>query len=217
MNRHDEQQINAIEERLDLGKGSGRVQGEPGPATRLANPGQCFSDVVPGFRFHVDGNGIRAGFHEAGKVMIGPLDHQMHIKGELRQFARHRDDHRPEGNVIHEMTVHDVAVNPVGPGFLHPAHFPGEVREISRQDGRGDEDGRRRHESDLSDAFCLRRMFRRFRRWAIWPAGEAVFPWPLVNALILERCAIYIKSLTRVAAVSCYPRFSWSSRARRAA
>jgi hypothetical protein len=59
--------------------------------------------------------------------MVSVLNHQMHIEGELRLFADDFDDHRAERNVVDEMAVHDVAVDPIGPGRLNFANFPSQI------------------------------------------------------------------------------------------
>ena len=51
------------------------------------------------------------------------------------------DDHGTEGNVIDEVAIHDVAVNPVRAGFVGQANLFRKAGEIGREDGRSDEDG----------------------------------------------------------------------------
>ena len=77
------------------------------------------------FRFGLDvnGNGVRAGFHKARHVMIGVLDHQMHIEGKFRLFADNFDDHWAKRNVVDEMAIHDVAMDPIGAGVFNFANL----------------------------------------------------------------------------------------------
>ncbi len=56
--------------------------------------------------------------------MIGVFDHEMHIKRQLRLFADETDDRRAERNVVDEMAVHDVAMDPISPGCFDPLRFP---------------------------------------------------------------------------------------------
>jgi hypothetical protein len=70
--------------------------------------------------------------------MIGMLDHEMDVEGQSRELANSRDDSRSEGNVINEMSVHDVAMNPIGPGLLNAAHFMAQSGKIGGENGGGD-------------------------------------------------------------------------------
>ena len=94
------------------------------------------------FRFDMDGDGIRAGLEEARQIMIRMLDHEMHIERELRVFAHGRDDRGPEGNVIDEMAIHDVEMEPIGARFFDAVDLRFEMGEIRGEDGRSDEDHR---------------------------------------------------------------------------
>ncbi len=91
-------------------------------------------------RFDVDRDRIRARFEEARHVMIGMLDHEMDIERKLRVFADGRDDSRPERNVIDEMAVHDVEMQPVRAGFFGAMDLGFELGEVRGEDGRSDED-----------------------------------------------------------------------------
>src|SRR5882762_2630225 len=72
--------------------------------------------------------------------MIGMLNHEMDVERQSRELANSRDDSGSEGNVIDEMSVHDVAMNPIGPGLLNPVHFIGQSGKIGGKDGGGDQD-----------------------------------------------------------------------------
>src|SRR5205807_7387539 len=72
--------------------------------------------------------------------MIGVLDHEMDVERQICELANNRDDSRSEGNVIDEMSIHDVAMNPIGPGLLNPVHFIGQSGKIGGQDGGRDQD-----------------------------------------------------------------------------
>src|SRR6059058_4590174 len=72
--------------------------------------------------------------------MIGVLDHEMDVERQICELANNRDDSRAEGNVIDEMSIHDVAMNPIGPGLLNPANFIGQSGKIGGEDGWGDKD-----------------------------------------------------------------------------
>jgi hypothetical protein len=67
--------------------------------------------------------------------MIGMLDHEVNIERELRELAHRRDHGRPEGNVVHEVAIHDVEMEPVGAGFFGAPDFVRELGEISGENG----------------------------------------------------------------------------------
>src|SRR5204863_5306001 len=72
--------------------------------------------------------------------MISVLDPEMDVERQICELANNRDDSRAEGNVIDEMSIHDVAMNPIGPGLLNPANFIGQSGKIGGEDGWGDKD-----------------------------------------------------------------------------
>ena len=55
--------------------------------------------------------------------MIGVLDHQMHIEGKFRLFTDEPDDRWAERNIVDEMAVYDVAMDPIGAGIFNFANF----------------------------------------------------------------------------------------------
>jgi len=60
--------------------------------------------------------------------------------GKICELANDRNDFGAEGNVIDEMSVHDVAMNPIGCRLLNPAHFIGQSGKVGGENGRGDQD-----------------------------------------------------------------------------
>jgi hypothetical protein len=72
--------------------------------------------------------------------MIRMLDHEMDIERELGVFADSRDDRGPEGNIIDEMAIHDVEMEPIGARFFDQVDLRFKMREIGGENGRGDED-----------------------------------------------------------------------------
>jgi hypothetical protein len=63
----------------------------------------------------------------------------MDIERKTRQTANNPDNLRPEGNVIDEMSVHDVAMNPICACRFNTMDFVAESREIGGKNGRGDD------------------------------------------------------------------------------
>ena len=69
--------------------------------------------------------------------MIGMLDHEMHVERKRRVFSHRRDDRRPERNVIDEMAVHDVEMQPVRAGLLRrgESRLRGWEKSAARMEG----------------------------------------------------------------------------------
>jgi hypothetical protein len=66
--------------------------------------------------------------------MIGVLDHEMHIDREFRIPSDQIDNCRSEGNIIDEMSIHNVAVNPVSASLFDPSDFVSQSREVGGED-----------------------------------------------------------------------------------
>ena len=88
----------------------------------------------------MDCDRVRAGFDKTRQVMIGMLDHEMDVERQSRVLANSRDHCRSKGNVVDEMSVHDVAMNPIGAGLLNAPHFLGQSGKIGGEDGGSDQD-----------------------------------------------------------------------------
>ena len=140
MHGHDEEDVDLVEEGFHFLERRGRIEGQAGTATSITNCAQGFCDVVFRLRFDVNIDGGRAGFDKTRQIMIGVLDHQMHIERKFRLLAHEIDNHRAERNVVDEVTVHDIAMDPIGAGFLDGMDFLGQAREVGGKDGRSDED-----------------------------------------------------------------------------
>ena len=94
--------------------------------------------------FDVDGQDVGPGAGEVAQVALRLLDHQVHIDHgpiALGHRADGLDDERADGDVGHEVAVHHVHVNVIGPGgqgLLDVGLQPGEV---GRENRRGEMDG----------------------------------------------------------------------------
>src|SRR3954451_4071374 len=62
----------------------------------------------------------------------------MHVQWEIGEFANDCHNCGAKRNVIDEMSIHDVAVNPIGPSLLNPVNFIAQTREICGKNGRSD-------------------------------------------------------------------------------
>ena len=71
--------------------------------------------------------------------MIGVLDHEVDIERKLRVFVHKIDDCRAEGNVVHEMAIHDIAMDPVRAGLFNGMNFIGKFGKIGGKNGGRDD------------------------------------------------------------------------------
>ncbi len=89
-------------------------------------------------RFHMDCQHISSCLSEGLKVAFRLLDHQVHIQhgsGFISQRTQCLHDQRTNGDVGHEMPIHHVDVEPVGPGAEGFAALVFETSKVGRQDG----------------------------------------------------------------------------------
>ena len=77
---------------------------------------------------------------EVGHERIDRRDHQMHVEGQRRVRPQCFHHARPDGEIRHEVPIHDVNMEVIGAGSGDRAHFLAEPREIGRQDRRRDPD-----------------------------------------------------------------------------
>ncbi len=74
----------------------------------------------------VNGNRIRAGLDKARRVMIGMFDHEMDVERKICVLAHGRHDGGAKRNIIDKMSIHNVAMNPIGAGCFDTFHFLGQ-------------------------------------------------------------------------------------------
>ena len=149
MDGHDEQEVDPVEEGLDRLKRRCGIQRQTGATTSVANFLQSSFDMMFRFRLDVDCDGVCAGFDKSRRVMIGMLDHQVDIERKLGLLAHKIDNRRPEGNIIDEMSVHDVAMDPISAGFFGGADFIGQAGKIGSENGGRDDDFLRGHVANV--------------------------------------------------------------------
>src|SRR6476620_6403270 len=89
-----------------------------------------------GARFDVNGQIIRAGFGKFLNEAVRIRNHQMDIERKAGHLAQGFDDGRANREIGHEVSVHDIDVEKVGPGRLHAGDFFGQPGKIRRQDRR---------------------------------------------------------------------------------
>ena len=136
---HDEEQVDVGEMRLRGGERRARLDREPHPRAALAHGAQRARHVRAGLEMHDELVGSRLAKRRREPRRL--LDHQVHVEESVRQFAHRLDEDRPEGEVRHEVVVHDVAVDPVARGIGEGERLR-QPREVGGQD-------RRRHDRRL--------------------------------------------------------------------
>ena len=82
---------------------------------------------------------VRARVAELGGVRVGVLDHQVNIERERAGIAHGAHDDGTEGQVRHEVAVHDVDVDPVRTCVSDGADLVAQAAKVSGQDGRRDQ------------------------------------------------------------------------------
>jgi hypothetical protein len=84
------------------------------------------------------GDDVGAGLGEGLDVGVDRRDHQVHVEHLIRVGTQRRDHVGPQGDVGHEMAVHDIDVDVVGAGRGDRADLLAHAGEIGGQNGRGD-------------------------------------------------------------------------------
>ena len=68
-----------------------------------------------------------------GAYLSGSVDHEMHVQGKARHLANGRDHWRSDGQVWHEVAVHDVQVQHGGAALLDLGDLFAQAGEIRGQ------------------------------------------------------------------------------------
>ncbi len=85
----------------------------------------------------MNGKDIGAGGGKLRNVTVGVFDHQMHVEGEVRHLAQGGNHRWADGDVGHEMTIHDIDMQIIGAAGCKGAYFLAETGEVGGEDGRG--------------------------------------------------------------------------------
>ncbi len=126
------------------------------PSARIA----CSERSRCGPASRVHGDDVGASLRKGREIGIGRRDHQMTIEDLRRRPADCLHHRRPERDVRHEMSIHHIEMDPVGPGGIDRAHLLAEPREIGGQDGRGNDQRPGGHGKR-----SLHRRLGKFRNW----------------------------------------------------
>ena len=70
----------------------------------------------------------------AFEVAVGLGDHEMDVERLVGVVSHCLDKCRSERDVVHQVTVHDIAVYPIGPGTGDRGYFLAQAGEIAGKD-----------------------------------------------------------------------------------
>ena len=87
--------------------------------------------------FLVHDQRVGPGLGKRLEVAVRLGDHQVNFQRDRAKRLEPSHDHRPERDIRDEVPVHDVDVNPVRPGGDDLRHLVGQVRQVGREDRRG--------------------------------------------------------------------------------
>ena len=136
---HDQDQIDQIDdvvERLDRRPG---IEHDAGLLAERADELKRAMHMRPGFGMHRDPVG--AGIGEILDERIHRRNHQMHVERLFRMRLDRFHDRRADGDIGHEMAVHDIDMDEIGARLLDRLDLGAQAREIGRKNGRSDADG----------------------------------------------------------------------------
>lgn len=136
---HDEDQLDGFQVgEGGVGGGAG-IEGEAALAAEIGDAPEGIGDVVIGF--DVDGDVVGAGFGEGFDVLVGVGQHQVGVEEEVTvELAEVGHGLRAEAEVGDEVPVHDIEVEPPGPGGGGGLKGVAEGSVVARKD-RGGKDG----------------------------------------------------------------------------
>ena len=133
---HDENQIDELEDVRHGVRRRVRIQDDarlfPERSDVLERTGQVER------RLDVHADDVRARLREVFDVTLRLHDHQMHVDWEPGCLADGPHDHRADGDVRDEPSIHDIDVDPICAPRLHGRNLVCKFAKIGRQDGGGD-------------------------------------------------------------------------------
>lgn len=100
------------------------------------NVSECIGDVRK--RFDMKGDGMTER-NKTFQVVIRTIDHEMEIEGKFCVTRSGLNEGGAEGNIVHKMTVHHIAMDSIGSCGGDSADFRTELREIAGKNRRGNE------------------------------------------------------------------------------
>ena len=133
---HDQQDVELPEIRFDRADRGVRIDGEPGFPAGGANTRERLGHIGLGLEVDVDRRRHRKVAVEVA-VRIG--NHEMDVERPVGMPRRRLDKGRAERDVVHKMTVHHIAVDPIRPRAGHVGDLVAEPGEVTGQDGWGND------------------------------------------------------------------------------
>src|SRR5262249_24823182 len=118
---------------FDKLRGARRVEHHTRFLAQRADLGEHPMQMNRGGRFGLYQEMVGPGLGESLEITFRFDDHQMNVERLCRRTANGLQHDRPDGNVWHETSVHDVDMDPVGIGRIDGAHLLAQSREIGGQ------------------------------------------------------------------------------------
>jgi hypothetical protein len=137
---HDKDMMNQRKNLIEGVDRCGRIYNYSGLASVRCDQMKGAIEMDAGFL--VDGDPISAGFGKCGYELVRPINHEMAIERNFRDFAKRSNDGWPDRDIRDEMTIHNVHVENGGSPFDSGLGFRAEASEVSRQDGGSELDHR---------------------------------------------------------------------------
>lgn len=134
---HDEEEVDLVEPWFSGGEGGLAVDGEAAGEACGADAAEGITDVVMGF--DVDGDVVCTCLDEAVEEVVRAIDHEVDVEEDVIGFVDSGDELGAEADVIDEVSVHDIEVEPVGTCADGAGAFVGETAPVGGEEGRGDD------------------------------------------------------------------------------
>ena len=83
--------------------------------------------------------------HEALQITIGTIDHEMNIQRQRGVTGYRFDDGGPKGDVVHKVTIHHIAMNPICSCRSHPLNLVAQPAEVAGKNRGCNDDFTRKH------------------------------------------------------------------------
>jgi hypothetical protein len=137
LDRHDQQQVDPlVQVRFHRLERRRPVDHDPGPHAQLADPGEQRAGVA---ELHVHAAQVGPRLSKLLEPHAGVGDHEMTVQEQVGVPSDRGHHRRPDRQVRHEVSVHQVDVQPVGLG-TDGGDLLGQHRVVGGQDRRREQD-----------------------------------------------------------------------------
>lgn len=134
---HDEEEVDLVEPWFSGGEGGLAVDGEAAGEAGGADAAEGIADVVIGF--DVDGDVVCSGLDEAVEEVVRAIDHEVDVEEDVVGFVDGGDELGAEADIVDEVAVHDIEVEPVDACADGAGAFFCETAPVGGEEGRGDD------------------------------------------------------------------------------